>query len=339
MDLRVPLGIGTMMWGSTPLDKRINGRLLSDDEMAAIVGRAVGAGVTFFDTAEGYGGGTSEENLRRAIACCGADTASVMAASKFLPTLWRWSEGAFLRALDASNARLGVSCAPLYFIHSPIHPRALEVWVRAAATAHRQGKLRALGVSNFDADQVLRAHRLAKTLGVPLIANQVMVNLLVYKSPRVLEMLRVCKELNITVIAYATVGQGLLADGLTAEKSRSVRLTRMSGIKFDDLAVLRKTIREIADAHRATMAQVAINWAICKGVVPLVGTRSVAQLEDTLGAVSWRLSDEEVKRLDAVAMGKHLFEKPRWRRSLFVVFISALMMAYKLSAFFSRRWF
>ena len=118
-----------MMWGTTALDRRINGYLIPDATLRRIRDEAARAGVTFFDTAEGYGGGTSEIRLRQ----LGIPRAGGVVATKFLPTLWRWTEASFIRALRASNTRLGVTCCDVYFVHTPIHPRSPDVWVRAAA--------------------------------------------------------------------------------------------------------------------------------------------------------------------------------------------------------------
>ena len=350
-NLRVPLGVGTMFWGDTVLDARISGRVIPRSELDAICAEALRHGVTFFDTAEGYGGGTSEErlaaSLRAAIGVASAPAgeppslqSSLIPATKFLPTLFRWTEAAFLAALDASNRRMGVACCPLYFIHSPVHPVAIETWVRAAGRAHKAGKIKALGLSNFNAAQVRRACIEARRVGVPVEANQLMLNLLVWKSPQLQATLAACREFGVTIVAYAPLGQGLLADGLTEERHKAIRLSRMAGVTYSDLAPLRAALRDIAANHNGkTMAQVAVQWVAAKGAVPLVGVRTQRHLSEALGATAdegFRLSAAEVAQLDAAALGRHTFEKPRWRRSLFVVFISALMMAYRAAQWFPR---
>uniref|UniRef100_A0A0G4I600 NADP-dependent oxidoreductase domain-containing protein n=1 Tax=Chromera velia CCMP2878 TaxID=1169474 RepID=A0A0G4I600_9ALVE len=323
-----------MLWGNTWLDKKVNGRLLSAEEVGAIVSRAVEAGITFFDTAEGYGGGSSEEMLAVGVAGLSAEASrSLILASKFLPTLWRWTERSFIRALEESNKRLGISCSPLFFIHSPMHPRALEVWVHAAGQAYRSRKLEALGLSNFNAEQVRRAVRVAAEYGLRIKANQILLNLLVFQSRALQETLEVCKSHQITVVAYSPIAQGLLADGLTEEKSKKIRMTLMTGVSFETLQPLRRTLQSIAEKYQCSMAQVSLRWVMCKGAVALVGTRSVTQLEDSLKSVQVHLTEDDVEALDEVSMGRHTFEKPIWRRSLFVIFISILVSAYRLNRF------
>lgn len=161
--------------------------------------KVVGRGVRFFDTAEGYGGGASERRLACTLARVGAP-ADVAIATKFLPTLWRWTTASFLRAVKGSNRRLNTTCCPLFFIHTPVHPLPLEFWVRAACEAKRQGLIQAIGISNCDASQVLRAHKAASSEGEIIVANQIMFNLLSYDSPVLRETERLCHKLGITII-------------------------------------------------------------------------------------------------------------------------------------------
>lgn len=327
LDLRVPLGIGTMLWGNSGLDAKINGRVVPLDTLREIRRRALEAGVTFVDTAEGYGGGTCELRVARA----GFKPPQALVATKFLPTLWRWSERSVVRAIRRSNRRLGVRRSDICFIHSPIHPRSPAVWIRGAARAVRGGLIRYVGISNFNADQVTAAHAAARAAGIPIIANQIMFNLLVYNARSLTATVDACRERGIAVIGYGPVGQGLLTDGLTPERAARIRLARLAGIRYDDLAALRRKIAEVAERHGRSMAQVCINWSIRKGVVPLVGTRSLDQLDDTISAAGFCLTDTDVAELDALALSHSTFNRPRRRRAFFVVFISMLMVAYRLS--------
>lgn len=329
LGLRAPLGIGTMMWGNTRLDRRINGRVLSIETLNEIRRRARDAGVTFVDTAEGYGGGSCELRVRRA--GYRGEANGELVATKFLPTLWRWSEGAVVRSIRRSNRRLGVTACDMCFIHSPIHPRSPDVWIRGAARAVRLGLVRRIGISNFNAGQVERAHNVAAEEGVTIAANQIMFNPIVSGARSLQATVQACRERDIAVVGFATVGQGLLADGLTPERAARARLSRIAGIGYEDLAGLRAVLGRVANRHSATMIQVSIRYSIDKGIVPLVGTRSPEQLSDSLGALAFRLSRDEVAEIDAVALDHSTFDRPRRRRMAFVFFISMLMGAYRLS--------
>ena len=118
-------------------------------------------GVQFFDTAEGYGGGTSEERLgdlmaqeRQDATDAGANLHPPIIGTKFLPQLARWTKWSLHRALAASNSRLGLQASDIYFIHTPVHPMPLEHWVAAAAREANKGHAKALGLSNCNAEQV-----------------------------------------------------------------------------------------------------------------------------------------------------------------------------------------
>lgn len=176
-----------------------------------------------------------------------------------------------------------------------------------------------------------RACAEAKRHGQTIACNQIMFNLLCYGSPALRETEAACRELGVTIIAYSPIGQGLLTQDLTKEKFRTIRVAKMAGVGLQDLQPLRNEVSRLAELHGKSMAQVCLNWTICHGAVPLVGCRSLAQARDSVGALNWRLSTEDVERLDAVALGMSTLAKPKWRRGLFVVFISLLMLSYKVS--------
>ena len=332
LSLAVPLSVGTLQWGTTPLDQYLinpNG-CINERTCLEIAEELCRSHVTLFDTAEGYGGGTSEKRLGRVAAAAfskvsAADRPILM--TKFLPTFWRFSHGCFERALRASNKRLGIDCCPIYLLHSPVHWRPIEFWVEAAAMCKRKGLLTALGLSNCNADEVRRAHRAGAQHGVPVIVNQVMYNLLDYNSAELREMEKACNDLGITIIAYSPIGQGLLTDGLTPLKFERNRPARMTGLTWDSLSQLRACIADIASQRGKTMAQVALNWCISHGTVPLVGCRSLAQARDSLGALGWSLSPDEAAALDRNALRRSTLESPRWRRAVFVGLAGAVMVA------------
>lgn len=322
-----------MYWGDTPLDKAIAGKVLGDETVAAIRDRSRQAGITLVDTAEGYGGGTSEARIGR----LGFAASGHYVATKFLPTYWRWTEGSFVRSQRASNRRLGVSTCDLCFIHSPVHPRKPDVWIRGAARAYREGSLKALGLSNFNADQVRRAAQVAREEGIPLVANQIMYSLLVSRSPALQEAVQASREEGLTILGYSVLGQGLLTTGLTPKKLAKHHLGRRISLTWDELIPLRQALQATAERHGRTVSQVCLQWALGHDVVPLVGTRSVAQLEDTLGCLEGKLSEEEMRTLDSHALAYSTFDRAPWKRLVFLGFLSTLMTAYKVSAAFSRR--
>ncbi|CAJ1394931.1 unnamed protein product [Effrenium voratum] len=333
LQLRWPLAIGTMQWGRTWLDEKLNRGNLSDETCAAIYKELTEVhGIQLFDTAEGYGGGTSEERLRdMELMVADEKRTGPVVATKFLPTLLRWTEASFRRALKSSLKRLGQTRSDIYFIHTPIHPLPLEVWVRAAAKAKKEGLIREIGISNCNAQQVQRACAEAEKHGCRIAANQIMFNLLCFNSPELQATAKVCKEKNVRIIAFGTVGQGLLVDNLTEEKFGKIRLAKMTGLQRAEIEELRAAIERLAQKYQKSMAQICLNWTICHGAIPLVGTRSVQQARDSVGALGWRLDPEDVLELDAKALRRSTLSKPRWKRALFVIAISLLVCSYQVN--------
>ena len=190
------------------------------------------------------------------------------------------------------------------------------------------GLIKHLGISNFNAELTRRADTVAKKNGKNIECNQIMLNLLVWNSEKHRETVQACRELGIQIVAYSPIGQGLLTDGLTREKFTTIRAVKMTGVKYDDLAPLRQEIQRLSEKHGRTMTQVAINWVRGHGAIPLIGVRSVKQLEDAEGSLEWVLPIGEISKLDDLSLGLSLFERSLYRRFMFVIFISLLQLAY-----------
>lgn len=136
--------------------------------------------------------------------------------------------------------------------------------------------------------------------GVALACNQVQYSL-IYRAPETNGVLETCRELGITLVAYSPLAQGLLTGKYTrpgAERPKGPRGATFA-LKADSARPLVELMEEIGQAHGGkTPAQVAINWCICKGVLPIPGAKNRAQAEEAAGALGWRLSAAEVEALD-----------------------------------------
>ncbi|MCS7003558.1 MAG: aldo/keto reductase, partial [Dehalococcoidia bacterium] len=258
---------------------------------------SVAAGVSFVDTAEIYGFGQSERLIRDFLKLV---RTPVVIATKFMPFPWRLDSGALQRALKGSLTRLGLTAVDLYQIHWPIPVRPMEVWLNAMADAYHEGMINAVGVSNFSAEQTKRAHETLARRGVPLASNQIHYNLLT-RAPERNGLLATCRDLGVTVIAYSPIGKGLLTGKYTPDHLppgvRSLG-ARQNLIRIQPLI---DAMRQIADARGKTVAQVALNWCIVKGTVPIPGAKNAAQAEQNAGALGWRLTDDEVATLDRLS--------------------------------------
>jgi len=292
----IELGVGTWAWGDALVWGY--GSSYGEADAQAAFDASLAAGVRFFDTAESYGRGQSERLVGRFVRNAGE---AVIVATKFMPFPWRLRQDDLLKALRASLRRLGMERVDLYQIHWPFPPVPVETWAGALAEAVEAGLARAVGVSNYNPDQMRRAYDVLARRGVPLASNQVEFSLL-RRGPERNGLLALCRELNVTLIAYSPLAQGLLTGKYTPETPPpGVRrvLYRGALAKTQSLVGL---LREIGQAYGGkTPAQVALNWTICKGALPIPGAKNARQAEQNAGALGWRLTEAEVAALDAAS--------------------------------------
>jgi aryl-alcohol dehydrogenase-like predicted oxidoreductase len=293
-----PLGVGTWQWGDRLLWGY--GRGYGAAELHGAYAAARAGGVALFDTAEIYGLGRSERLLGRFMRTGGPGRAVV--ATKFMPFPWRLRRADLRRALRGSLQRLGLRRVDLYQVHWPAPPVAIETWMEALADAVDAGLVGAVGVSNFSARQTRRAAEALARRGVALASNQVEYSLLRRGIERD-GTLETCRALGVTVIAYSPLAMGLLSgkyDEAHPPPGLRRRLAaRRYPARIDPLIGL---LRELGRAHGdRTPAQVALNWLICKGALPIPGAKNARQARDNAGALGWRLADDEVAALDRVS--------------------------------------
>lgn len=294
-DVRVtPIGIGTWSWGDTMMWNY--GSAYGYRDIEAAFQTALEGGITFFDTAEMYGRGASEKFLGQFVQ---ASRASVIVATKFMPFPWRLTKKTLVDALRRSLDRLGLERADVYQIHWPLHIAGMQRWMEGLADAVDQNLTRAVGVSNYSARQMRRAHAELARRGVPLASNQVEYSL-IHRAPERNGVSQACRELGVTLISYSPIGMGLLSGKYSTEAPPPGIRGRRYGKSFlARLKPLLDLLKEVGRAHGdKTSVQVALNWLLAKGSVPIPGAKTKAQAEGLLGAMGWTLSDAEVARLD-----------------------------------------
>jgi aryl-alcohol dehydrogenase-like predicted oxidoreductase len=293
-----PLGTGTWSWGDWLMWGF--GRGYQEADIAAAFNSSLQAGINFFDTAESYGRGQSETFLGRFI-----KTASqpVVVATKFMPYPWRLRKDQLLRALKASLKRLGMPSVDLYQVHWPFPPVPVETWADGLADAIEMGLARAAGVSNYNEEQMRRAYSALARRGVRLASNQVEFHLLKRKV-ELNGLLHACHDLGVTLIAYSPLAQGSLTGKYTpTNPPPGMRRRRYSRATLERIQPLIRQMQTIGEAHGGkTPTQVAINWCICKGSVPIPGAKTSRQAEENAGGFGWRLEAEEVAALDRASL-------------------------------------
>ena len=296
-----PLCIGTWAWG----DKIFwnYGKNYGADQVKEAFKVALEVGITFFDTAEIYGFGLSEELLGQFM----QQSDTVQIATKYGPAPWRFTAQSVSDALTASLKRLRVERATLYQVHWPFSfLMSQETLMNGLADEVQRGKIESVGVSNYSAEQMREAHQLLAKRGVNLAVNQVRYSLLT----RQIEsngILNTARQLGVTILAYSPLAQGLLTGKYTADSPETPSDARWIDPRFskDGLNKIQPVISvlcKLAENHQRTPAQVALNWLIAQGgVIPIAGAKTAEQVRQNAGALGWRLSDEEVNKLDEVS--------------------------------------
>ncbi len=289
-----PLGIGAWAWGDTVYWQYGKGGY-TDADIDAAYQASLAHGINFFDTAEVYGRGQSERLLGQYALQAGWPA---VVATKFFPFPWRLHRKQLLKALRASLERLGLDSVDLYQIHWPFPPVSIDTWMDGLADAVEAGLVRAVGVSNYNVAQTQRAHTALARRGIPLASNQVEFSLW-RRKPETSGLLEVCRQLNVTLIAYSPLAQGLLTGKYTPHNPPPGVRGRRYGRALAKVQPLIGLLRELGAAHGGkTPAQVALNWAICKDTVPIPGAKNARQAMDNAGALGWRLSPDQVQTLD-----------------------------------------
>ncbi len=234
-----------------------------DARDVAVIRRALDAGLTHIDTAEMYAGGHAEELVGEAIR--GVERSRLFLTGK----VWKSHLGGDgpLRAAEASLRRLGVDAFDLYLVHQVNPEIPLKETIRAMNRLQREGLARNIGVSNFSLDRLKQAQALSE---VPIVANQLHYNLQV-REIELSGLLDFCQETGVMVIAW-----------------RPLR-----GV---DCSV--PLLTELAARYGHTPRQLALNWLISQpGVVTIVKASDPLHLAENVGAVGWRMAEEDVERL------------------------------------------
>jgi aryl-alcohol dehydrogenase-like predicted oxidoreductase len=297
-----PLCIGTWAWG----DKLFwnYGNNYGADQLQAAFTAALEVGVTFFDTAEIYGFGLSEEFLGQFLK---KTDKQVQIATKYGPVPWRFLGQSVADALTDSLKRLQLERVALYQVHWPFtFFMSQETLMNALADEVKRGRIEAVGVSNYSAQQMREAHQILAARGVPLAVNQVRYSLLT-RQIETDGILETARELGVTILAYSPLAQGLLTGKYTADGANTPKDGRRIDPKFSKeglqkLEPVISLLRQLGDKHGRTPAQVALRWLIDQGnIIPIAGAKTAEQVQQNAGALGWKLGDDEIKQLEEVS--------------------------------------
>lgn len=299
------LCLGCMSFGTNKTERPW---VLDEDEARVIFRRARDGGINFFDTANVYSAGTSEEITGRMLRELGSRDSYVLATKVFGrmrpgPNGQGLSRKAIYAEIDASLTRLGTDYVDLYQIHRFDPNTPVEETLEALNDVVKAGKARYIGASSMYAWQFMKMLDVSTRHGwARFVSMQNHVNLLYREEER--EMLPLCAEEGIGVIPWSPLARGRLARPWGEETNRSGTdaFGRRLYAEVDEMGkAITAAVADIAAARGAKMAEVALAWVLQKSPVtaPIVGTTKVSQLEDALGAVSLTLTADEISRLES----------------------------------------
>jgi aryl-alcohol dehydrogenase-like predicted oxidoreductase len=298
--------LGCMGFGDA--NRWIHKWVLNEEDGRPIIKKALELGITFFDTANVYSLGASEEILGRALRDF-ANRDEVVIATKVHGKMREGPNGgglsrkAILSEIDQSLQRLGMDYVDLYQIHRWDYGTPIEETMEALHDVVRAGKARYIGASAMWAWQFQKALYVAETHGwTRFVSMQDHLNLIYREEER--EMLPLCREEGIGVIPYSPLASGRLTRDWTSESSLRAETDQIAKSKYDatadtDRQVVER-VAEIADRHGAPRVHIALAWLLQKKPVtaPIIGATKIRHLEDAVGALSVTLTQDEVAYLE-----------------------------------------
>jgi 1-deoxyxylulose-5-phosphate synthase len=300
-----PLCLGCMTFGVP--ERGDHPWSLPESQSRPIIRKAVDLGINFFDTANAYSDGTSEEIVGQALKEYTRRDEVVIATKVFFPMSpgpngGGLSRKAIFTAIDASLRRLGTDYVDLYQIHRWDPNTPLEETLEALHDVVKSGKVRYLGASSMYAWQFAKALALARQHGwTPFISMQNFYNLLYREEER--EMLPLCADAGVGVIPWSPLARGRLARPWQAETPRTktdpyVKVLFAAAEESDRKVV--EQVVAIAEARGVPRAQVAIAWLAQKSVVtaPIIGASKLQHLDDAAAALELKLTSEEIVQLE-----------------------------------------
>jgi aryl-alcohol dehydrogenase-like predicted oxidoreductase len=277
----------------------------------AVVNAALDAGITYFDTAESYGGGVSEEHLGAAV---GSRRAEAVIATKWghtngLAEGERGGDPALIRSrLEASLKRLGTDYVDHYQLHRPDPSTPIAETLGCLAELRDEGKVREIGCTHFTAEQLREAHAAADGIGVPRFASIQNHYSLLTRTPESDGVLPACEEFGTAFVPYFPLESGLLTGKyrLGGEMPEGTRLTiwgqrAAEFIDDDKLAVVERLV-EWTEARGHTLLDLALSWHTSNPLVASViaGATSPAQVEANVNAASWSLTEDDRAQIDVL---------------------------------------
>lgn len=269
-------------------------------------------GLNLWDTAAVYGMGSSETILGSFVKNTNRD--EVIVSTKFTPQIAGMYNNSMSDMLNASMERIGTDYIDIYWIHNP---QDVEKWTPELIPLAKSGKIKAIGVSNHNLEEIKLAQSILNKEGLKIDAVQNHFSLL-NRTSEFGGILDYCKENDIIFFSYMVLEQGALSgkynsmhpfpEGSDRARTYNPMLSKIEG--------LIEVMKEIGDRYNASVAQIATAWAIGKGTVPIVGVTKVAQVNEAVKTSEIKLTENEIKLLEEAADNINISTIREWEKSM-----------------------
>ena len=298
------MGCGTWAWGNRLL---WNYQQSMDSQLQEVFNVCVSNGVTLFDTGDSYGTGKLKGRSEILLGQFtqeyqGTNKEKICLATKLAPYPWRLTSKSMYKAGIASAKRLGrIDLVQMHWSTANYLPWQEWQLLEGLGDLYEQGLVKGVGLSNYGSKRLKKVHQKFQERGIPITTLQVQYSLLSTYPVEELAVKETCDELGIKLIAYSPLALGILTGKYTENNLPSgIRGWSCKQILPEARSLL-QCLEAIAKSRNKTMAQVAINWCICKGTIPIPGAKTPEQAEQNIGAIGWYLDGGEVVELDKEA--------------------------------------
>ncbi|MDP4269352.1 MAG: aldo/keto reductase [Bacteroidota bacterium] len=307
------IALGTWSWGTGFAGgDQVFGNNLNAEDLQPVFDAAMQGGLNLWDTAAVYGMGSSESLLAEFVQQYPRE--EIVLSTKFTPQIAGNGTNPVEDMLNISLQRFNTDYMDIYWIHNPMD---VEKWTPGLIQLLKSGKVKRIGVSNHNLAQIKRANDILAQEGFSISAVQNHYSLL-YRSSEEAGILDYCRENKITFFAYMVLEQGALsgkynvANPLPKGSGRGQTYNKV----LQQLEELTDVMKEIGSSREASVAQVAIAWAIAKNTLPIVGVTKVAHVEDAIKAAQITLTPEEMQRLETLAIATGVDTRGGWENPM-----------------------
>lgn len=305
------IALGTWSWGvGTGGGDQVFGNNLTAENLKPVFDLAIQSGLNLFDTALVYGMGSSEKNLGELIKQYARE--DLILSTKFTPQLAQKVVNPMEEMLNQSLVNLQTDYIDIYWIHNPADA---PQWVSGLIPLLKSGKVKKVGVSNHNLEQIKEANAIIEKDGFKISAVQNHYSLL-YRYSEEAGIIDFCKENNILFFAYMVLEQGALSGKYNTKNPLPEGSGRAKAYNpiLSQLEELINAMKKIGYKKNATVAQIAIAWAIAKNTLPIIGITKIKQVGEAVCASKIILTSQEIEEIEALAAKTGVDARGWWEK-------------------------